>query len=349
MRNYHAENLNSNRIIGLDVVRGIAILLVLFRHGDHVNFIQQIGWIGVDLFFVLSGFLVSGLLFREYKKTGELRIKRFLIRRSLKIFPSFYFFTFSAIALYYIFLDVEVDWNKLVPDLLYVQNYLPGYHGHTWSLAVEEQFYIGFAVFIFAAFKLKWLNRPGLMVTVLSSMIVTVVLLRLNASWAETGFAQTHVRIDGILIGVLLSYGVCFMNLMEIIQKYALPILVISLLLVVPISIDPATSVSRMTVSFLLMNLGFAGIVVLASNTEFYAGWLNSKLLKIGVQIIAFIGIHSYSIYLWHPTIKYGLSFYLEATGFAIIAYFITSIAVGSAISLLLEQPILKLRNRIFK
>jgi len=77
------------RIKGLDFLRGIAILLVLFRHNPLGNNIfYHFGWLGVDLFFVLSGFLVSGLLFTEYKKRGEVRIKRFLIRRGFKIYPN---------------------------------------------------------------------------------------------------------------------------------------------------------------------------------------------------------------------------------------------------------------------
>ena len=75
------------RIIGLDVLRGIAILLVLFRHGDYVFFLNKGGWAGVDLFFVLSGFLVSGLLFKEYKKYKTVNFRRFMVRRSVKDNP----------------------------------------------------------------------------------------------------------------------------------------------------------------------------------------------------------------------------------------------------------------------
>src|SRR6185295_15310789 len=87
---------------GLDVLRGVAVLLVLFRHFDTppeelmhpvravVMWLNRVGWIGVDLFFVLSGFLVSGLLFEEYERHGTLRVGRFLVRRGFKIYPGFY-------------------------------------------------------------------------------------------------------------------------------------------------------------------------------------------------------------------------------------------------------------------
>jgi Acyltransferase family len=72
-------NVNS-RNQSLDVLRGIAILLVLGRHFNYFPLWRQAGWIGVDLFFVLSGFLISGLLFQEYKNTGKLDVRRFILR-----------------------------------------------------------------------------------------------------------------------------------------------------------------------------------------------------------------------------------------------------------------------------
>src|SRR5271168_36950 len=95
-------NLAAGRLRQLDVLRGVAILLVLGRHLDSVptdapgaiqsafDLWMRAGWIGVDLFFVLSGFLVSGLLFREYARYGDVRAGRFLLRRGLKIYPAFY-------------------------------------------------------------------------------------------------------------------------------------------------------------------------------------------------------------------------------------------------------------------
>ena len=66
-------SIQTYRLRELDFLRGIAILLVICRHKEVVHFLKQMGWIGVDLFFVLSGFLVSGLLFREYQKFGNIR------------------------------------------------------------------------------------------------------------------------------------------------------------------------------------------------------------------------------------------------------------------------------------
>jgi peptidoglycan/LPS O-acetylase OafA/YrhL len=77
----------------------MAILLVLGRHAEYYHLWQRAGWIGVDLFFVLSGFLISNLLFSEYGDTGTINLGRFLLRRGLKIYPAYYFFVLFALAL----------------------------------------------------------------------------------------------------------------------------------------------------------------------------------------------------------------------------------------------------------
>src|SRR5437660_11936744 len=74
----------------LDILRGIAVLLVLGRHGVMAGVWKETGWAGVDLFFVLSGLMISGLLFSEYKRTRSIDLVRFFIRRGVKIYPSLY-------------------------------------------------------------------------------------------------------------------------------------------------------------------------------------------------------------------------------------------------------------------
>jgi len=133
---------------GLDVLRAIAVILVLFRHSDLDNIIQHFGWLGVDLFFVLSGFLISNILFVEYTTFGLINIKRFFIRRVFKIFPPFYFFLLSTLLFNYLFNITTLNWERLTSELLYLQSYLPRIWMHTWSLSVEEHFYILFSISI---------------------------------------------------------------------------------------------------------------------------------------------------------------------------------------------------------
>ena len=132
----------------LDVLRCIAVLLVLGFHFPRYFLLARAGWIGVDLFFVLSGFLISGLLFQEYKATGRISFRRFFIRRGLKIWPPFYTFI-AATAAIFLYSRSPVPWRAFLVSSLFLQNYLHdspiiagGVFVHLWSLAVEEHFYV---------------------------------------------------------------------------------------------------------------------------------------------------------------------------------------------------------------
>jgi peptidoglycan/LPS O-acetylase OafA/YrhL len=93
---------------------------------------------GVDLFFVLSGFLVSGLLFAEFKKYGRISIRRFYIRRAWKIYPAFYVLI-AATYLYQKFgIGHKMTDVEKVSELFFLQSYVQGFWNHTWTLAVEE-------------------------------------------------------------------------------------------------------------------------------------------------------------------------------------------------------------------
>ena len=134
-----------HRLSQVDCLRAVAVLLVLGAHfqppkpedtGALVAVLTRTwmygGWTGVDLFFVLSGFLVSGLLFREYQETGAVRPGRFLLRRGFKIYPAFYTMAIPILLL------AQAPARQVVSELFLVQNYLlPNFFGYTWTLAVE--------------------------------------------------------------------------------------------------------------------------------------------------------------------------------------------------------------------
>ena len=142
------------RLRELDFLRGIAIILVLFRHQYLFDFTQKMGWIGVDLFFVLSGFLVSGLLFKEYIKFGSIKPGLFLIRRGFKIYPVYYLF--YLLYLTPILIKGNLNLTGFFSDMFFLQNYIWGWgyaYAPSWSLAVEEHFYFGFAMLMLFGIK----------------------------------------------------------------------------------------------------------------------------------------------------------------------------------------------------
>lgn len=159
----------SGREIELDFLRGLAILLVLDYHAPvrwmtapfHWLGFPNFGWVGVDLFFVLSGFLVGGLLIKEWRTQGRVDSRRFLLRRSFKIWPQYY--VFLAVML----VTGHRNWHELRGNLLNLQNYLGGVP-HTWSLAVEEHAYL------LLAFGLAWAARAQVRMRVLAMGIGVV-------------------------------------------------------------------------------------------------------------------------------------------------------------------------------
>ena len=105
-------------------------------------------------FLCVIGFLISGLLFREYQKHGAIHPGRFYLRRGLKIYPAFYVLV-AVTCLWIVSIGEAIPVNRLVPELLFLQNYFDGLWGHTWTLAVEEHFYLGLPLL------LLWLGRNG--------------------------------------------------------------------------------------------------------------------------------------------------------------------------------------------
>ena len=203
-----AKPASPKREIELDFIRGVAILLVLnFHYQSHDRLtsspfllrIQTFGWIGVDIFFVLSGFLVGGLMLKEWRVTGKVDALRFLKRRAFKIWPSYYLFLLVAAIAH------VRPWNSFLwQNLLNIQNYIPTTLSHTWSLAVEEHFYLGLAALIALCSIRRWRVSSlliGCIATALAVEALRAVLILTHRSF----FFYTHTRIDALLLGVALA------------------------------------------------------------------------------------------------------------------------------------------------
>ena len=201
----------------LDVLRAIAVIGVIVHHwgqghsGQIAGLLDRIGWAAVDLFFVLSGFLVSGLIFHEYQRHGSFRAGHFLVRRGLKIYPAFYVFLVVSVLGAGLFFPEGRD---LLPNSLaeffFVQNYREGLWGHTWSLAVEEHFYLLLALVAIVVLPRVRLS-PRLVLGSIGLIALTCLAMRVATaagsgySW-QALYAPTHLRIDSLLIGVALAY-----------------------------------------------------------------------------------------------------------------------------------------------
>jgi peptidoglycan/LPS O-acetylase OafA/YrhL len=322
----------------------------------------QCGWAGVDLFFVLSGFLISGLLFREYRSYGQIRLSRFLVRRGFKIYPSFLLFLAGVL---YVQItnynwDPGVTPYQLIRELLFLQSYAPGLLPHTWSLGVEEHFYILLPlVMLFACRRFGdradpfwWLPR--------ASLVVFVILLaaRLATAWRVPEFSEythmfpTHLRIDSLLFGVLVSYFYHYHHaaFASNVRRHAWVLGAAGSLLVVG-TLSHLETFFIYTYGFTCLFTGF-GMMLAASLVCPIPVQGPVHLL---LRAAAFVGAHSYTIYLWHMPIKIWGPMYaqrwfgLKPSGVTdLLIYFVGSIVLGVVLSLMLEVPMLKLRDWLF-
>jgi peptidoglycan/LPS O-acetylase OafA/YrhL len=352
----------NQRSIGLDLLRFVAVVMVIVSHlvlepipdrlMPYLQYVLGYGPAGVNLFFVLSGFLVSGLLFNEYKRKGQISARRFYVRRAWKIYPAFYL----LIGLTYVYcrfaLDYKIHDRIVARELFFFQNYAPGIWNQTWSLAVEEHFYLLLPLILLVMAKRRggvdpFKSMPGL---VLAIAIVALTLRCLTCHWNPNyGFYThgfpTHLRIDGLFIGVALSYYYHFQPMLfrraTFPWRYAL------------IGLGAAGLISAR-----LLHLGhwygytLAPLQDCISAAAILCGVMASTIPRNWLTLtLAKIGSYSYSIYLWHmvaiqfvtPRLRDSVAWEWRAA-----LYLTSAFAVGIIMANIWELPLLKLRDRWF-
>ena len=344
----------SGRVIQLDFIRGIAILGVMKYHFRTVPVSNRfaasidvlghrLGWMGVDLFFVLSGFLVGGLIVQELLKSHDLRIRRFLVRRAFKIWPAYYVYLMFQVALH------RHPWRTFVwQNFLNVQNYAGTSLNHTWSLAVEEHFYLLLPPLMLVCFrryrKLLPLILAAICLVVLAGRVFTVYGLKLgDPQW------QTQARIDSLLFGVLLSW--MFYSRPETFQKISRKTAILAAVfasgMVIALQQGPHTPfMSSFGYTMNYLSLGSLFLILYK-----YRGRLSETWLYRG---IAWIGLYSYGIYLWHIAITSPVA---QATarvpasiqwGVLLCSQYVVATVMGVFMTKLVEAPMLKVRDRVF-
>jgi peptidoglycan/LPS O-acetylase OafA/YrhL len=352
------------RFVSIDFLRGIAVSLVLFRHFGIIEVLGRIGWSGVDLFFVLSGFLVSGLLFNEYKKTESINSSRFLIRRGFKIYPAFYAFILFTVGKSVLVILLGIEGNKnftierLLAEVFFVQNYFGRLWAHTWSLAVEEHFYLFLIALIsFLVFK-KQLHSKHLFLSIFLLIGTACLVLRWNnyisvPFTVDTHYYYTHLRLDSLFFGVLLSHYYHFnrVSLEAFVSKNKILILGVGLLCLSCMFLTDLNTLFMNTLGLTFTYLGYGAILLLFLSYENYFQEAINRTSGFLIKLMSFIGFHSYSIYLWHLAVLVYVvePFFIPLNSqLAFAIYFSGSIAVGVIATKLIENPLLKYRNKKF-
>jgi len=330
--------------------------------GGFLKLVDESGWVAVDLFFVLSGFLVSGLLFEEAARTGTVSVSRFLVRRGFKIYPGFWVMT-AAFVIWLNLHGKSVSYKTLIGELLYLQNYGFYIWGHTWSLAVEEHFYFLLAGLFFI---LKRRTAPGRTMdfawipNFFLAFAVLCLVARAVTWWAILDVTNGNIFLfnhadytvmDSLMFGVLLShYWHNCWNLQAKMKVLAwrVPLAIVGVCLLSPVLVVYMGIEWFRMFGFILVYLG-AGCLVLSSLSLGYSScpaWLRWP---------ASLGKYSYSVYLWHILAGMWMVPLLGSKGDGLPAWILNALiyftgcwVAGIVLARLIEFPALRWRDRLF-
>jgi peptidoglycan/LPS O-acetylase OafA/YrhL len=362
-----------NRLPGLDLLRAIAIVWVMLFHsyivgglGDRFDWLGNFGWMGVDLFFVLSGYLIGSQLLKPLSRGMPVSFADFYVRRAFRILP-----VLAVVLLLYFCWPSFREAPGIQPFWqfpTFTVNFLIDYEhnkafSHVWSLCVEEHFYLVFPV-------LAWwlMRRPSTTKFVAACLLVVIggmtirgyVWLhdlapvrdlddgRFGLRFVEGIYYPTYSRLDGLLAGVMLATIKTFRpEIWSRLQTRANTACLAGLV-VVGLAIwlfQDRSGFWPSVVGYPLLSCGLAFLVFAAAGT-------NSGRGRARMPMASWLALISYSLYLTHKAVfhlvQISIAPQLEGHGFVLFGvYAIAVIAVGSLMYCIVEQPFLRLRDRL--
>jgi peptidoglycan/LPS O-acetylase OafA/YrhL len=307
---------SSRHIKSLDGLRGLAFLLIFFHHyvlTAHatqrwvraIAYLSDGGWVGVDLFFVLSGFLITGILLDT--REGPRYFTNFYARRTLRIFPLYY----TVLAVLFVLTPwLHLQWHLghlaylfyagnlayvLNPDLSVVRPAVSFLH--LWSLAVEEQFYLLWPLVVMVAARRHRLVQVCYGLSLGALLLRVCLLLWLPRGQAyEWCYTQLPTHMDGLLYGGVAAIWVRTLPLEQALRRARRILLFASgvLVLVLASSGIDFHSVAMTVVGYPALAAAFACVVLLALKT-------GSPVNRFGnLRPLRFIGRYSYGMYVYH-------------------------------------------------
>jgi len=308
-------NRNYRYIPGLDGLRAAAVLAVIAYHFGMPW--AQGGFLGVEMFFVLSGYLITDILIADRQQYGRIRLGAFWRRRARRLLPAL--LTMLAAVSFWLWITDESRLTQLGGDLLsailYVNNWWLIFHkvsyfesfgppspfGHLWSLAVEEQFYVVWPLFV--ALALRWLKRRG----ALAVLALAVAALSAFAMWLlytpgtdpSRVYYGTDTRAFGMLIGAAAALLLPSGRLSDLVRGRGLTVL------------DALGGIGLLTALAMILGVGEydaflypGGFLLLAAATVAVVAAVVHKEGRLGrllgIAPLRWIGVRSYGIYLWH-------------------------------------------------
>ncbi|WP_343606944.1 acyltransferase [Fluviicola sp.] len=338
-----------NRQVNIDFLRGCAVLgVVLF----HFNSTLPYGYLGVDLFFVISGYLVGGALMKDFLLDKKISFFGFVLKRGFKIWPSYYVFLFLGFILSNLLFSGDFASEQLhaseLPRYAFWYRNFTGFpihfsFDHVWSLCIEEHFYILLPclILILRAFRA---NRKvfvfTLILTIVMAFVCKCVMLFLTNS--KDTFSMTFNRLDTFSWGILVAY-LQFIG-KDLSGKTALR----SILLVI--------GLGGVALTIFLHEWGgipyFKALVMHSIMPVFMFCLIWSTLtMKSYRWLIPFrvIGYYSYNWYLWNPIVSMLCIQFLGMSVLSFFVYLVVSFVLAVFFTHFVEEYFLKVRNRLFR
>ena len=307
---------------------------------------------GVDLFFVVSGLLVGGLLTKEFASGGKIHYFKFLLQRGLKIWPSYYAFlglgTLVAILFYR-----SSNPEQIIPlwdidrYLFFFQNYtgLPFHWSfdHVWSLCVEEHFYIVVPIMflVVQACVPRSHRLKTIFVLVVLTILAGIVFKHLSYFFTNSKdtYSATHNRIDALAWGVMLNLLIFYYG--EKIRHYRFRILTFlagALLLTTAVYLSKYSDYVIIEKVYLHSIAPFSFFLMLIS--VYHVNFSSMKFLR-------FIAYYSYNWYLWHPLFVIFITKVVGNTVVGLLIYLVTTFIVAVVATVWIEEPVLGKRRWI--
>jgi len=308
-----ASAARATRIGGLDFLRALAVTMVIVGHAleGQVQGAEDLGGLGVKIFFVLSGFLITRLLLDEYASHGRIDFFGFYRRRVARLMPVFYLYLAFAVALT-LHAGREVPWGAVASSVFYVTNYYQAFTGaatnivsHCWSLAVEEQFYLLWPMLVVVL-----LRRRTSLAKTLAAIVAGVWCWRwflLGSGWLSVDYLYRALdtRADDLAIGCLAAVLVRSTRWRErLAAVIRLPGIAWMLLaaLGVLVTFGTATPAMKYGVSFVIESPIIALVMLMTVLVSRQRGWMATL---VNHSLLVHIGQISYCMYLFHGLIGF--------------------------------------------
>ncbi|MES2678380.1 MAG: acyltransferase [Bacteroidota bacterium] len=344
----------------LNGLRAISIVMVITHHlcllehvlNDYyqykwlvpfIEFIQD-GHLGVNVFFVISGFLITSLMMREEEQEGKISLKNFYMRRTLRIFPAYYFMllVYFVLQLAGVISLSGASWLSSITYTKYFNWSLDWYTAHAWSLSIEEQFYILWPlVFIFGKTSRK---------IIALALFIVVPILRVIVNYYPTDWLNEmtlFMRIDAIATGCL--FAIYKDRIIKTMRPYWRMIFYLSVLCLFFLRYLPEQA-TKINLEFIFIPLGVTAgtlanvlVAVIMMYSVFGPPGIWSGFLNL--EPVAYVGLLSYSLYLWQQAFMNVSGHWM--TRFPQNVFFMFAAALFSYY--LVEKPFLRLKAKFQK